>query len=255
MKETKGNQSIEKSIRLIETLCSAQSPMRLMDISIAVDMPASTVLRMLNTLIQLGYAYQDNMKRYGLTLKFLHIGQNVKENFPYYELLHPCLVKIANETGETCCVANLLNNMVHYFDVVMSRENRPLVIRQQIGGSAYMHCTGSGKVFLCHYTEKQLSDLIATHGLPKLTDNTITTRFELEKELEDCRFKGYAMDNEEVEMGMRCLAVPIRDSDGKVVFSLSMSGPVSRMSMERCYDELVPLLQETAAHASKLIGG
>lgn len=236
-------------------MCSSQGPMRLIDIASAVDMPASTTLRMLNTLIKMGYAYQDNMKHYGLTLRLLQIGQHVKENFPYYELIHPCLVQLAKETGETCCVANLQNHKVHYFDVVMGSKNGTLVIRQRIGGSAYMHCTGSGKVFLCQYTNKQMDEFIAECGLPSFTKNTITDRAALKKELERCNREGYALDDEEVEIGMRCLAVPIKDPSGKVIFSMSMSGPISRMSMERCTEQLVPMLQATAAQASKLIGG
>ncbi len=254
---TKLNQSVEKTLRIIEVMTEASSPMHLQDIAKAADIPASTALRMLQTLVNMGYAYQEKapLKRYGLSLRIVALGQMINDHFPYHDIIHPFLLEISKQTGETCCVSNLQNHMVQYFDVVVGRSNGALTIRQRIGGTAYMHCTASGKMFLIEYTDAQLDDLIATVGLPKLTERTITSKERLVEELDKCRKLGYALDDEEVETGMRCLAAPIRGADGSVVATLSMSGPLSRMPRSRYQDELGPMLVRNARAITRIICG
>ena len=250
------NQSVEKALHIIEILAHSNESMRLFDIAKAAAMPAPTVFRMLNTLVKCGYAFQecDGSQRYGLTLRFLYIGQLSSSHFRIRDMAHPFLVALAQESGESCCLSVNENGVVRYIDVVESTSSQ-ILIRQRIGGTAKMHCTGSGKVFLCEYDAEKLSDYIREKGLPRLTANTITSEEVLEYDLQKVRARGYALDDEECEIGMRCMSAPIRDTSGRAIAALSLSGPITRMNCMRCEQELIPKLCEYANAITEEICG
>lgn len=256
MKLSGSNQSVEKTIRIIEMLAMAKEPMRLSEMAKGVGMPPSTVLRMINTLVELGYAYQEEEEphRYGLTIRFLRIGQMAADHFSIRDVAHPYLIRISRETGESSCLSIEDHYKVRYIDVTEGSGNL-ITIRQRIGGSGMMHCTGSGKLFLSQYQEEQLDDFIREKGIPGLTSHTLTTKPELMYELESCRRLGYATDDEECEIGMRCIAAPICDSQGKIIAAISISGPISRMTRLRNEKELAPMLCEVADKITqKMVG-
>lgn len=250
------NQSIEKGLHIIEILAHSGEPMRLYDIAKEAEMPACTVSRMVNTLVKYGYAFQEHnsSQRYGLTLRFLHIGQMACAHFSIRDIAHPFLIALSHETGESCCLSINECGILRYLDVVESTRSQ-VMIRQRIGGTALMHCTGSGKVFLCEYSKQKLNDFVNEKGLPKITSNTITTPEELEYDLQGVRTRGYALDDEECEIGMRCLAVPIYDASKHVIAALSLSGPTSRMPKMRYELELSPKLCECANAISEQFCG
>ena len=253
---TKSNQSAEKTIRIIESLARASQPMRLSDLAKEVDMPSSTVLRMLMTLEDMGYAYQEEegLRRYGLTGRFLYLGQLISAQNSMQHIVHPFLKKVTGQLGEMSCVAMMDQGKLRYIDVVESTQNR-IVIRQRIGGSAPMHCTGSGKLFLMQLSAPELDDYIARDGLPAHTPHTLTSRPALARELEKCRANGYAIDDEECELGMRCVAAPIFNLQGEVRAAISVSGPAARMPSVRMETEIIPLLCATARRITEKVTG
>lgn len=255
-KSTQLNQSVEKALHIIEILARSSESMRLLDISQAAGIPAPTVFRMLNTLVKYGYAFQerDGSQRYGLTLRFLYIGQMASNHFSIRDVVHPHLLKLAKDTGESCCLAINDHGVLRYLDVAASTSSL-LQIRQKVGGTAHMHCTGSGKIFLSECDDQKLRDFVLKNGLPRITANTITTLEELERELQQVRKQGYAVDDEECEIGMRCFAAPIRDATGRVIAALSLSGPISRMNRQRCEQELTPMLRECVSTITEQICG
>ena len=103
-----------------------------------------------------------------------------------------------------------------YLDVRM-RQNQRLMNMQQVGNSSPLHSTGIGKLLLLNYSEEQLDQMIARKGLTRYTEHTITTKAALLAELDKVRRQGYALDNEENEVGSRCMACPIRDYSGDIV--------------------------------------
>ena len=255
-KLTKNNQSVEKTLRIIETLARAPEPLRLSQVAEGVDMPLSTVLRMLTTLIDCGYAYQEDseMKRYGLTMRFTLIGQMVADHFSIRNVAHAYLQKLSQQCGESCCLAIEDNQRVRYLDVVEASKSL-ITIRQRVGGSAPMHCTGSGKLFLSRYPEAELAEFIQKHGLASLTSHTLTTAEELRYDMETVRKNGYAVDDEECEIGVRCLAAPVYDSIGQMIATVSVSGPISRMNRRRLDVELAPLICATAQAITNVVSG
>lgn len=253
---TDRNHSVEKTLKIIEALAQASTPLRLSELSKMVSMPASTVLRMAKTLVSMGYAYQEEEEpcRYGLTMRFLKIGQMAAAHFSIRDIAHPYLGQISQVTGESCCLAIEDHHKVRYIDVIEGRGNM-ITIRQQVGHSGKMHCTGSGKLFLMQYTEEELDRYIEDAGLLSLTPHTITTKKDLQYELKECQERGYAIDDEECEIGMRCIAVPVYDVMDRVCAAISISGPISRMSKLLYETEFAPLLCSMADKVTKKITG
>ena len=147
-KRSKSNQSVEKTFQIIETMAEARRPIRLQDISQQTKLPASTVLRMINTLVDLGYAFQEQETlRYGLTLQFARIGSLAGSGIGLRDYAHPVMEKLSTACGEACCLAIEQNEEVVYIDLVDGPDNM-LRIMQHIGKRAPMHCTGIGKLLL-----------------------------------------------------------------------------------------------------------
>ena len=116
-----------------------------------------------------------------------------------------------------------------------------------------MYCTGVGKLFLLEYSPEELAEYFAVSGLPRLTRHTLSTGAALAEALDFSRKNGYALDNEECELGVRCVAAPIRDYTGRTVAGLSVSGPASRVTDELIAAKL-PAFLDVAARASREMG-
>ena len=232
-KAVNGNQSVEKVFQIIEVMASSKGPMRLQDISASLNLPASTVIRFLKTLIIHGYVHQNQETlKYSLSLKFCQIADLVSSQISIRDIARPYLVELSENCQESSCIATEEDGMVVYIDDVDGPDNM-LKTMQRIGKRAPLHSTGVGKNLLLNYDEKQIDNHIEKHGLLCLTDYTITTKDALISELNRVKSQGYAIDNEECEIGARCIAAPIIDFSGKVTASVSISGPISRMTEEK----------------------
>ncbi len=244
-KLSKANQSVEKTLQIIEQLADEREPLHLADLSKRVKMPPSTVLRMVNTLLEHGYAYQDPQTlRYGLTLRFAQIGQMVSEQLHIRDLAHPYLLELSRTCGESACLAIEEEMEVIYIDVVDGADGM-LKIMQRIGKRAPLHSTGVGKLMLTQYTPEKLNMLTQQKGLVFLTPHTLASVQALKRELEIIRKQGYAVDDEECELGARCVAAPIYNYQNRIVAAISVSGPISRITRKRT-QELAALVVEAA---------
>lgn len=252
-KLTKNNQSLEKALKIIELMAEEREPMRLQDIAVRVTMPASTVLRMINTLYNYGYVMQDSDSlKYSLTLKFAKISTMIFDHISIRNIARPLLIELTKRCGESSCLAVEQNMEAAYIDVVES-PNSMLRLMQRIGKSAPLHCTGVGKLMLLNYDSKQIDKMIAQKGLPVFTPNTIPTKEALLDELEQIRKQGYSYDNEECELGARCIAAPVRDFSNQVIAVISISGLTSQLTFEKLAG-IKPLILDTAMKISILIG-
>lgn len=231
-KSVKNNQSVEKVLQIIETMAKNREPLRLQDVALMVDMPASTTLRFLNTLMKQGYVNQDPLtSRYFLTLKFTYIGSLVSSQISIRDIAHPYLTELSKKCNESVCLGIEQDMEIVYIDVIDGPDGM-LKITQRIGKLAPIHSTGIGKLLLLNYDMKQLDRIIAIKGLKALTPNTIISKNELLKELETIKTQGYALDDEECELGARCISAGIKDYTGKYVAGISVSGPTTRLTME-----------------------
>lgn len=248
-KKALSNQSIVKAFSIIELLASRHEAMRLQDISAQSGIPASTALRLLNTLMRLNYVSQSTKSsQYRLTLKFSQISEAVTSRFDLRGLIHPYLISLSEASRESTCLAIEQDMTVVYIDVVTGPDSM-IKTMQYIGKSAPMHCTGVGKLLLTDFSREKLDEYLQVKQLLPFTPNTITSREQLLLELADIVRKGYSIDDEECELGARCIAAPVRNYTGKIIACVSISGPTIRMNMKQV-DRLKPIIVEIAAKIS-----
>ena len=251
-KAVKKNLSIGKALQIIETMSAHNGPMRLQEVANSVSQPPSTTLRFLNTLMDFGYADQDpNNLHYFLTMKFCKIGSLISRQIKMREVVRPFLEKLSQKFGESTCLAICQEDRVVYIDVVDGPDHI-LQALQRIGKIAPLHCTGVGKCLLLEYPEPMIARL-SGKGLSSLTKNTITSENELKAELTKVRKQGYSEDNEECELGVRCVAAPIRDYSGRIVAAISSTGPTHRIASEKL-KQIRAELPVAAAEISRRLG-
>lgn len=252
-KLTKKNQSVEKVFQIIECMAENRGPMRLQDIATQVQYPASTSLRLLNTLVSFGYVKQDpETSKYSLSLKFCRIGEAARSQFSIRDIVRPYLVELSERCQESACLAIEQDMTVVYLDVAEGPD-KMLRTLQRIGKVAPLHSTGVGKLLLTNYSRTELEALTDRKQLIPLTPNTITSLEGLVEELERVKKQGYALDNEECELGARCVAAPLKDYSGRTVACISVSGPISRMTMERV-PAIFEVLQDISRRVSAQLG-
>lgn len=245
---TRSNQSTEKAMAIIELLARRSTPMRLRDISDELKLNASTAARFLSSLQCCGYVAQEpESQRYFLTYKICHIANLVSEKISIHAVTHPYLLALSEQFHEALCVSVERDMRMVYVDVASSPD-QTLMSLQRIGNVSPMHCTGNGKLLLLNYSDEKLDRLISERGLQQYTEHTITTKDALLKELNMIRSQGFAYDNEECEIGVRCLAYPIRDYTGEIVAGISVTGPITRMT-----DEAISRIQGRLAEAAERI--
>lgn len=251
-KLTKLNQSVEKILQIIEIMAAGREPLRLQDIACKVDMPASTVLRLVNTLVSCGYANQDPITlKYSLSMKFALIGSLVSSQINIRNIAHPYLIELSKICKESVCLAIEQDMEVVYLDVIDGPDGM-LKITQRIGKVAPLHSTAVGKIMMLNYDSEQINQVVVLKGLKALTPNTITDKEELIKEINKVKAQGYALDDEECELGARCIAAGIKDYSGKYIGGISVSGPITRMTMEQI-DNIKHIVIDIAYAISELM--
>ncbi|MDO4298188.1 MAG: IclR family transcriptional regulator [Lachnospiraceae bacterium] len=237
---TTGNQSGEKLLNVLEFIILKGEPQRLQDIANELSMNKSTTLRFLKTLVNTGYINQNpETSKYAATYKICALANKVNLYTELRKIARPYLEQLAKIFGESVNMA-VEDQMTSVYVDVIRGSSQSLVTVQKIGNAAPMHCTGNGKVLLLNYTDEDLDRLIEVKGLTKYTEYTLTTKEALRAELEKIRKRGYAYDEQEREVGARCLAFPIYGDNGKVIAGMSVTGPQNRMTDE----VLLPKLEE-----------
>ncbi len=249
----KKNQSLGKALQIFEVLAQQAAPMRLQELARKLNMPDSTLLRFLNTMIDYGYvAKETETARYGLTLKLAQLGSRVQSNYPYQKAIHPFLEEVSRELQEPVSLCVEQEGSVVYIDTVDGPDHM-LRTLQRIGKVAPMHSTGAGKVLLQNYSHNSLEEYVETRGLPAFTEQTITTTEMFFNELEAVKQRGFAYDNEECEVGVRCVAFPIKDFSGKNVAAISISAPVTRLAAEK-EAQVITVLRDVSTRISEELG-
>ena len=184
--------------------------------------------------------------------RICRLANQVSSHTQLQSITHPYLQRLSEQFEEVLCVSVERDMTMVYVDVASGPE-QTLMSLQRVGNTSPMHCTGNGKLLLLNYTPEQLDEMIRRKGLPRYTQNTITTREGLVLELERIRREGLAYDNEECEVGVRCLACPIYDHTGKVMAGMSVTGPISRMTDEKV-QRIRGRLSEAAKKISEVFG-
>lgn len=247
------NLSIMKALDIVEFLAGENNaPQRVSDISAALAMNASTVSRFLSSLMARGYIRQDaDSSRYYLSLKFCMIADKINTNVQLASLAMPFMREISQTVNESVCLAVEQNDMVEYIGVVPAQDQM-MQTMQRIGNRAPMHCTGIGKLLLCSHSLDEINRIMETKGMTAFTPHTISSVPKLLEELQRVKEAGYALDNEECEIGARCVALPITNAAGKIIAGLSVTGPIFRITDQKVQDILPYLSAQTQRISSQL---
>lgn len=249
MSTTKNIQSIERAFSILELFQRADcTDLSVKDISEALALNKSTAFGLINTLTNLGYLQQnpDNQK-YALGLKLLSFSNAVKVQNIIIRAVHPYLEELRQKYGETAHCAVKYNNGVIYVDKVEAVGS--IYISTQIGTQNGFHCTGVGKCILAYLSPKEQEDVYAGN-LSTMTYHTITNSEQLREEIAKVRQNGYAMDNEEISIGLSCVAVPVFSAADTVACAISISGMTSRIQIA-LENGIVNELKRIAALISK----
>lgn len=250
--DRQSNQSSIRLLQIMECLAESRVPMRLQDIAKRVGMTQSTVLRYLYSLESANYIYRDNStSRYALTWRVCCLSENLNSPLSLRNITNPFVNQLANSLALGACLVVEQNYECMYLDCI-DNPNSPTL--QRIGKQAPLHATGSGKVLLSQFSEQQIGQYIAQKGLIKYTDHTITDPAVLQRELVKIRQQDFGMDEQECEIGLRCISCPLRDYTGRIVASMSVFGNISDMSDERIQSEIYPMLKAAADIISSRLG-
>jgi DNA-binding IclR family transcriptional regulator len=214
-----------------------------------INLPKSTVHRLLRILVQEGFVERTPDERYRLTLKLYEIGQEVVSTRVLRQVGHVPLERLHNDSGEATHLAVLSGTDVVYLDRLESAHM--LTVLTSVGRRRAAHATSSGKVLLAFGTQADVDEVVKG-GLPRLGPRTITTRTRLNHALAEVRKNGYAVSTDETGVGIVSIAAPIFDRAGTCVAAVSVAGPLIRMPSEQ-HPKLIRMVVRTAAEISKAL--
>lgn len=247
-------QVIERMIGLLDALADSPDPVSLKELSSATGLHPSTAHRILNDLVLKRFVDRSEPGAYRLGMRLLELGNIVKSRLNVREASIDFMRALHRKTHQTVNLSVRQGDEIVYIDRSYSERSGMQVVRA-IGGRAPLHLTSTGKLFLSADDPKSVRAYAIRTGLAGHNKNSITDLVKLERELSLVRARGYARDNEELELGVRCMAAGIRDDSGKLIAGLSISAPADRLQEEwitdllNTADEISAVLGHTLGHA------
>lgn len=237
----------EKTLRLLTVLKDMDGG-NVTELADRLEMSKGTVHSHLATLYEHGFVIKND-GTYDLSLRLLDLGGYARNKMELFKEAEPEVNKLANEAGE---LANLMTEQ-HGMGIYLHRAkgSQAIDLNTYIGLRVHLHWTALGLAILANLPDERVDEILERHGLPSQTRKTVTSRETLEQRLELIRDRGYAVDDEELLAGLRCVAAPITDSSNEVQGAVSISAPKSRMQGQR-FEEEIPDLVSRAANVIEL---
>lgn len=238
-----GVQSIERTFGLLETLADNDGVMGVSQLAAASGLPLPTIHRLIRTLVDLGYVRQEPSRQYALGARLIRLGESSARLLSVWA--RPHLAHLVDELGESANLAVLDGDQVVYVAQEQSRHSMRMFT--EVGRRVLPHCTAVGKALLADLPPERVRELLKRTGMPQHTPHTITSPDVFEAALAVVARQGYAIDEGEQEIGVRCVAVAVPDAPSRL--AMSVSGPATRMT-EPLVQQAVPLLHAAAAALS-----
>lgn len=226
---------IQVSERIFNTIeCLAQNgAMGLQELSLELGLNKSTVHRILNSLICMDYVRQDTeSSKYSLSFKICGLSNQILARNSMIDIARPFIKELSAASGETVHLVQIDGINATYIDKVEASQNSIRMI-SMVGKSIPLYCSGVGKAMLADMPNEKIESIWKRSAIHPLTEHTVTTYVDFVKLIDETRQLGYAMDNEENELGVRCIAVALKGYNGKSTHAISISAPKDRMSDER----------------------
>lgn len=230
MAEKSGVQSVERIFQLIESLAAHPAGAGLQRLAQDTDLAKSTVHRLLASLVSLGYAAQDENGRYRLTLKMFELSSGIVNSMDIMDVAKVHLERLAQRTGEAVHLVIRDGQDIVY---IYKTESGPMRMSSRVGLRSPLYCTGVGKAILATLPADEVTNIWQHITPQKLTTHTIVEFDALQAQLAEVRTNGYAIDDEENELGVRCVAVAIPGVGGRADSAFSISGLAPYMTPER----------------------
>ena len=246
-------QSLTRGLSILECLGLAEGGLTLTDIGQRVQLPPSTVHRLLATLEKMGYVYQaGELGRWYVGLQAFTVGSSFLSSRDFIAQSHPFMRRLMDQSGETVNLAILDGTEAVFVDQVQCREMMRTIVK--LGSRAPLHASGVGKAMFAALPDDQIDAILKVLGLPRITGNTITTPETMWASIRVIRQRGWSFDDEEHAPGTRCVAAPIYDEHAETLGAISLAGPSSRLPDERIR-QLGPLVAHTAEELTHRLGG
>lgn len=249
-------QSIERASALLDLLGQAPQGLNLGILSEMSGLNKGTVHRILSTLTYLGYVRQiPANKNYALGFKLAELGNLLLSQLDLRNTARQHIIDLAEEVQETVHLVIRDNDEALYIDKVdLFPKEAGLQMVSRLGSRTSLHSCAVGKVILSGMSEKEIQTTMDLDDLERKTEYTITKASDLMRHLKTVRNKGYAIDNEENEMGIRCVAAPVFDSGGGIVAAISMSGPAARIGLKQIKSKFNRKVRDAALEISRNLG-
>lgn len=240
-------QVIERLAHLLDAIAKHDEAVSLKILSADTGLHPSTAFRILSSLAEQGFVERTDRGTYGLGIKLMQLGSRVSARADFRKIALPIMEKLRDELGETINLTVREDDEVVYIE--RSVAKRMIKVEQVIGSRAPLHVTAVGKLMLGDQGEAACRSYAQRSKLPAYTSNTFNKITALLKECNASARLGYALDNEEAELGVGCIGTLIRDASGKVVAGLSVSAPI-----ERRRDEWIKKIMQAGAQLSTQLG-
>ena len=244
--------SVQRALQLLELLAEENGELSLTELAGRLGWPKSTVHGILATLRDYRFVDQSAQNgRYRLGIRLFEFGHKVARSWDIREIALPVIKKLNTKFGELVHLATEDDGEVFYIEKIDSTHILRIV--SEIGARLPMHCSALGKAMLAFRAPAEVKRILGKRGMPVMTENTITDPVKMEAELTRIRKQGYAIDNQEIMEGLRCVAAPIRDRQGDVRYAVSVAAFAERLTGSY-FEQVKDAVLETAAEISRLLG-
>lgn len=243
-------QSLDRAIDLLEALARSEGAVGVGELAAATGLPQGTAHRLLRSLQARGYVRRDGTRKYALGAPMILLGEAAQRSLA--RSARPFLSELVAFSGESANLAVLEGDDVVY--VAQSPSPHTLRMFTEVGRHVSPHCTAVGKVLLAALPDERVVALLRRTGLPRRTDRTITDLDAFLDEIALTRERGWAVDEGEQELGVRCVAVPVGD-ESQVVAALSISGPAERFPGAGMAGLVEAMARVAGAFATAVMGG
>jgi len=246
-------QSVTNALNLLEEFRADRVELGVTELSKRLSLHKNNVFRLLATLEAKGYIEQNKAtENYRLGVKSLELGQTFIKQLGLVRQAKPFLKEIVNKCDEMAYIGVIRQNSVVYLDV--EEASQTVKVANRVGWRLPIHCTAIGKAQIAYASEEELEKLGILDHMERFTPNTIVDKVEFIKHMKELAKRGYALDNEEYNLGVRCVGVPLRDYTGRVVGGISVSGPSFRMTDEILKKKIIPVVKEAGEKVSRRLG-
>ncbi len=242
--------SLARGLEVIRVFTRHKPKMTLSEVAHATDMTRATVRRFLLTLVREGYVETDG-KYFGLRPKVLELGFSVLSSMDIWEIAQPIMNDLSSRLQESVFAAVLDRDSVIY--VARAHSQRFMNVGITIGSRVPAHCISTGRVLLAALSDEALHQYLENTTLTKFTSHTVTSKVKLRGLVEEVRRQGWAIVDQELEIGLRSISVPIYDAFGEIVAALNVCCPSSRITYEETRTRVLPELTAASQQITRAL--